>query len=1048
MASCGRLLFLGLSFIVAPSSSLKSPSTAPPSSLPPPPDWGHWSLCRTSSLGAGAPSASSPWPRAASAAAAAPLSAPGWRASNGSECVYDVDVAGAVYPGTALNALLLNGSFRYADGSAVVDPYLDDTLASPAVPDISEAGPDFFSFVWRSEVLTANVPGCLGPFGASSRVVLSLAQASYRVAVFSGGSADPVVPVDAPPGETDAVGMFKRHDFVLPASAGEFCLVMIHGFSFDVRPPDHYGNSSNTCTGCGQGGNHEIAQDLVSQDTCGWDWVVGTADRNSGLFDPVALYVAEAGVLIRGAAVSALRVDVSAEDPARADRVDVVFRVSLLNLNAVNASQGVVAFALPDLGAGAAANVSVTLPAASPTGVWAEAVSGIVTLRNVSLWWPHTAGFGAPALHAATAVFTQPDAHLGTVSATTSWRAGLRTITSAVDEGIGGQVFSVNGRRIYLQGGNWIATDAISRAESRGAARYTAEIALHKAMGLNVLRLWGGHGGHAEHLFNAADEAGVLLFHEFWMSGDNNGRWAGSYSWPLDHTGYLAAAAATVRELRGHASLLLYCGGNELWPLAQSPPADILAGLRALLADMDPTATFEQSSMGSDGDPWPYANFTDVADIVLAPTDGNYGINDEREWYKSNPGKNETSPTLKIGFQPEAGNTAHPDFESLARFLSPAVRERLPLRGAGTKGAAAPVDAVWAVHNYLPMTDGLGHDHLYALAPAASPEAFANSSEYSRAAGLVQYAQYQALFEGYQEHLFTYTSAIIMWKSSGPWPAFRGALYDFYLATSGGFFGTQAALEGGRPLHAQLSRDPLFASGGVVAVNKGLADAAGGPFLLTATAFSLGAFAELPQAPPFSEPIAELPAGSAARAARALVWPAGAAANETLLWRVELLGAGGALVSRSEYFLSSLDTDIAASGPPSLRALSDARYGGGGAPPLAHAATAVGVARDGGPALDVQVQVSLPAGAPRAALAVRASLRNPATAVTAATGFVDDRVLPQLPSAGYFSLLPGETRVLDSVAAMQDMLDPIYVRLDCWNCDELDVKVDRTPPAH
>jgi hypothetical protein len=311
----------------------------------------------------------------------------------------------------------------------------------------------------------------------------------------------------------------------------------------------------------------------------------------------------------------------------------------------------------------------------------------------------------------------------------------------------------------------------------------------------------------------------------------------------------------------------------------------------------------------------------------------------------------------------------------------------------------------------------------------------------------VQYAQYQALYEGYQEHLFTFTSAIIMWKSSGPWPAFRGALYDFYLAASGGFFGTQAALEGGRPLHAQLSRDPLFASGGVVAVNKGLADAAGGPFLLTATAFSLGAFAELPQSPPFSEPIAALPAGTAARAARALAWPAGAAANETLLWRVELLGAGGALVSRSEYFLSSLDTDIAASGPPSLRALSDARYGGGGALPLALAATAVGVARDGGAALDVQVQVSLPAGAPRAALAVRASLRNPATAVTAATGFVDDRVLPQLPSAGYFSLFPGETRVLDIVAAMQGMLDPIYVRLDCWNCGELDVKVDRTPPG-
>ena len=128
-----------------------------------------------------------------------------------------------------------------------------------------------------------------------------------------------------------------------------------------------------------------------------------------------------------------------------------------------------------------------------------------------------------------------------------------------------------------------------------------------------------------------------------------------------------------------------------------------------------------------------------------------------------------------------------------------------------------------------------------------------------------------------------------------------------------------------------------------------------------------------------------------------------------------------------------------------MRALSDARYGAG-AQPLALVATAVGVARDGGATLDVQVQVSLPASAPRAALAVRASLRNPATAVTAATGFVDDRVLPQLPESGYFSLLPGETSVFDIKAAAQSLLDPLFVRLDCWNCLETDIRVDRTPP--
>ena len=67
----------------------------------------------------------------------------------------------------------------------------------------------------------------------------------------------------------------------------------------------------------------------------------------------------------------------------------------------------------------------------------------------------------------------------------------------------------------------------------------------------------------------------LKIMHEFWMSGDNNGRWAGSYSDPLDHQLYLAAAADTVSRLRGHPSLLFWCGGNELYPAGSSPPPDI-----------------------------------------------------------------------------------------------------------------------------------------------------------------------------------------------------------------------------------------------------------------------------------------------------------------------------------------------------------------------------------------------------------------------------------------------------------------------------------------
>lgn len=171
-------------------------------------------------------------------------------------------------------------------------------------------------------------------------------------------------------------------------------------------------------------------------------------------------------------------------------------------------------------------------------------------------------------------------------------------------------------------------------------------------------------------------------------SQDNNGRWAGSQSWPLDHGGYLLAAADTMRFARGHASLLLYNAGNEIFPPNETwAPAP----LSALAEELDPRGTpFEWSSMGNISEWWlpdkvrwrgvkvwstkkslPLPNARRSFPQILAPQDGNYGINDERIYFGRNPGLKNSSMT--IAFQPEVGNTAHPDFESLSRMFSPVV---------------------------------------------------------------------------------------------------------------------------------------------------------------------------------------------------------------------------------------------------------------------------------------------------------------------------------------------------------------------------------------
>ena len=49
-------------------------------------------------------------------------------------------------------------------------------------------------------------------------------------------------------------------------------------------------------------------------------------------------------------------------------------------------------------------------------------------------------------------------------------------------------------------------------------------------------------------------------------------------SWPLDHALFIRSAADTVRRLRNHACIALWCGGNE-----QKPAPDIDAALQAML---------------------------------------------------------------------------------------------------------------------------------------------------------------------------------------------------------------------------------------------------------------------------------------------------------------------------------------------------------------------------------------------------------------------------------------------------------------------------------
>ena len=81
---------------------------------------------------------------------------------------------------------------------------------------------------------------------------------------------------------------------------------------------------------------------------------------------------------------------------------------------------------------------------------------------------------------------------------------------------------------------------------------------------------------------------------------------------------FIANARDTIRRLRNHPSLLLWCGGNELNPDGKNPNPDVARGIKALLAELDPLRYYVPSSMSTQSiDP---ASF-DV-EFALAPTVG------------------------------------------------------------------------------------------------------------------------------------------------------------------------------------------------------------------------------------------------------------------------------------------------------------------------------------------------------------------------------------------------------------------------------------------
>ena len=167
-------------------------------------------------------------------------------------------------------------------------------------------------------------------------------------------------------------------------------------------------------------------------------------------------------------------------------------------------------------------------------------------------WWP--TGYGKPSLYTVKATVTVDGQTLGTVS----HRIGLRTIELRRQADQWGKSFEliVNGVPIFAKGANLIPFDMFPNRVTPAQQDRILDSAV--AANMNILRIWGGGTYQDDHVYDRADELGLMIWQDFMFGGAII---------PYDRDfreSTRIEAVEQVKRLRSHPSIVLWAGNNEV----------------------------------------------------------------------------------------------------------------------------------------------------------------------------------------------------------------------------------------------------------------------------------------------------------------------------------------------------------------------------------------------------------------------------------------------------------------------------------------------------
>ena len=619
----------------------------------------------------------------------------------------------AVVPGTVLNSLVYNKVYP--------EPYygVNNRLEEHRIPDLSDTGRDFYTYWFRTEF---ELPGSFD----GKTVWMQLDGINYRAEIWVNGHL-----------LSTMNGMFLQEyidvtEFVKVGGANVLAV--------KVLPVDVPGTTAPKPWGAPgefhNGGNGNIGLNTTMLMSVGWDFTFmdGIRDRNTGIWRDISLYATGKVALRHPFVRSDLRkpdydearetVSVEVINPGNTNRiVRCTVKGEIVGTDIVFEKQ-------VNLIRGEVKQVTFT-PDDYPQ----------LVMRHPRLWWP--VNKGPQNLYDLKLTVESG----GVVCDSLHTTFGIREITSDTNTPDGSRVFYVNGHRLFVRGSNWIPEAMLRNSRERTYAelRYT------RMAGINLLRMWGGGIAESDYFFQLCDELGILVWQEFWMTGDTKH--------PQDKGVYMSNVASTVKRIRNHPSLAYYVASNE---------STEVTGTYELLKVLDGTRGYQMQSECAgvhDGSPYKQVNPMQHYEDSASPRGSRVN-----------------------GFNPEYGAPTLPVVEVLREMMDE--KDLWPVN-----------KDVW---DYL---DGNGFHGMTTMYTDLVNEYGLSGSieEFAEKAQLVGAINSKSIWEVWNYNKLDYgdrfCSGLLFWYHNCPVRQVSARMWDWSLEPTASLYHTANALE---PLHAQF----------------------------------------------------------------------------------------------------------------------------------------------------------------------------------------------------------------------------------------------------